>query len=664
MPPEDKTIEEEPHAGSNALKSITKTDDELVVGNYIVLFGDEKTRDLEAEYFTKATKLDSSYTQTGTLYLDWEHGHGKALDGAGPGVHDVLGTVKWDTMKVDEMGVWVDRVLNRRTSYMTYLEPLIEAGMIGSSSKAVKHDIVVADNGEIEIWPLERDTLTVIPAEPRMMSDNVITSLKSLVEAFPQLKAHLPSESGDDSSATAEPEEKPKAKTISLEVKPKMKTKEEFLKFYAEKTDVKVEDMTDKQKYIALNGTDFAIEAPVDKEAEADKRMDSIEAHNKAMSEKLDMVLKYAEDTPAIDNAGYISRTGGKSDKDLYSMGDFFTAVQRGDQDRLKSIYKADPEELWAVGEKTDMSHIDGATGGYLLPREFENTLLALSADQSPIANMVTRVPVGSNRGQWPSLDQFTAPTAGVGHTAFAGKVTAAQTAENTALTETSPEFKLIEWNIHKIGGYTHAPNELINDSPLAIETLLSALFALAIGAKREYSILRGTGANEPLGILTSGAAIAKTTVGDNVFAETDAVQMLSRWKKYLSNGSWWMHPGVIPDIGLFEVGAGGASVFIMDLKNDPVVGQNILGKPVYYSEHLPQDDNSGDVLLADMKAYLLFERQGLQIAFSEHVNFIEDQGTWRFTQRMDGQPWVTSTVTLGDPQGSYTVSPFVYHHD
>ena len=62
---------------SNALKTISSTDDELRVGNYIVLFGG---RDLEGiasdaknadgslgEYFTKDTQLESSYTKAGVL---------------------------------------------------------------------------------------------------------------------------------------------------------------------------------------------------------------------------------------------------------------------------------------------------------------------------------------------------------------------------------------------------------------------------------------------------------------------------------------------------------------------------------------------------------------------------------------------------------------------
>jgi hypothetical protein len=36
----------------------------------------------------------------------------------------------------------------------------------------------------------------------------------------------------------------------------------------------------------------------------------------------------------------------------------------------------------------------------------------------------------------------------------------------------------------------------------------------------------------------------------------------------------------------------------------------------------------------------------------------------WRFKKRLDGQPWLLNAITLADPQGSFTQSPFVYLND
>jgi hypothetical protein len=176
----------------NALKAVSRTDDELRVGNYLILFGSPASRDLEGiasaainadgslgEYFTPDTDLESSYTK-GVLFVDWEHGQEET-----PGPGDVLGVVDWKTAQWDERGVWVERVLNRRSKYVQWLESLIDEGLIGSSSEAVSDEVQKADDGAITRWPLRRDTLTVTPMEPRMLDQNHLQAFKALGIALP-----------------------------------------------------------------------------------------------------------------------------------------------------------------------------------------------------------------------------------------------------------------------------------------------------------------------------------------------------------------------------------------------------------------------------------------------------------------------------------------------
>jgi hypothetical protein len=174
----------------NNLKAMSATDDELVVANYIVLFGG---RDLEwvkrgpnpdgskGEFFTEDTVLESSYTKSGHLYVDWEHGYGPDLDGPeAPVKDDVLGFVDWKTARKDKRGWWVERVLSRRNQYVKWLEELIQAGLLGTSSEPIQKGVVKGKDGKIAVWPLKRDTLTAQPAEPRMMTENVVVALKNL----------------------------------------------------------------------------------------------------------------------------------------------------------------------------------------------------------------------------------------------------------------------------------------------------------------------------------------------------------------------------------------------------------------------------------------------------------------------------------------------------
>lgn len=193
--------------GSNALKAVSTTDDDFIVENYIILFGDEDNRDLEGiassnknadgslgEFFTSATKLESAYTETGRLLIDWEHGWQPDKGVIQPGRDDILGYVDWKSVKVDDKGVWVQRVLNRHNQYMQFLEVLIDQNIIGTSSEFVPGKDKAKANGEITEWPLKRDTLTVMPMEWRQKweQQNVLQAMKGLADLDGAFKSLLP----------------------------------------------------------------------------------------------------------------------------------------------------------------------------------------------------------------------------------------------------------------------------------------------------------------------------------------------------------------------------------------------------------------------------------------------------------------------------------------
>ena len=168
----------------NALKALSQTDTELRVGNYMVLFGG---RDLTGEFFTKGTDFQSPYTDLGVLYVDFEHG--RDAEKAGNSQDNVLGLVDWKSAKVDETGIFVERVLNRRAKYIEFLSRLIDAGIMSTSSEAIPGTPRKKSGGEIVEWPLMRDSLTVTPIEPRMMVGNVLAAVKARAEVFPNSKS-------------------------------------------------------------------------------------------------------------------------------------------------------------------------------------------------------------------------------------------------------------------------------------------------------------------------------------------------------------------------------------------------------------------------------------------------------------------------------------------
>ncbi len=175
----------------NALKAVKQTDTELIVENYIVLFGgrdlsgianEDKNEDGSVgEFFTKNTELESPYTKSvGRLPITWEHG--EYGDQGEPDRHEALGYVDWKTAKIDDTGVFVQRVLDRRNRYIKMLEELIKQRLIGSSSEAIPGEVQKAATGELLRWLLSGDALTVAPMEPRNLSSNTLATIKALVE--------------------------------------------------------------------------------------------------------------------------------------------------------------------------------------------------------------------------------------------------------------------------------------------------------------------------------------------------------------------------------------------------------------------------------------------------------------------------------------------------
>ncbi len=84
-----------------------------------------------------------------------------------------------------------------------------------------------------------------------------------------------------------------------------------------------------------------------------------------------------------------------------------------------------------------------------------------------------------------------------------------------------------------------------------------------------------------------------------------------------------------------------------------------LMGIPIAVSEKMQPLGTAKDVALVDFQHYLIGDRQQVDIAYSEHYKFTNNQATWRFVARVDGQPWLRQYVTGQD--GSTQLSPYVY---
>ena len=551
------------------------------------------TVDLHDESFT--SKTDFMLENVKAVPFLWEHN----LDGPG----DIYGLAI--PTKTDDVGILFEINLRRSNKYVEMIRKFVEQGRLGLSTGALPQTIQ-RDGKTIKRWQICELSGTVTPAEFRTLG---VSEVKMLEEIMSN-KAES-SEKGD------EPEELPIENSVGISFEGQIEV-------------VNVEEkMADESVTQVTNDGQDALKAQLD-----------------AVTKRLESVMNILEQTPAA-KAGYVTADGGKADSNIKSFGDWLMAVKRGDNTRLTSVYNSVKD----LGEGT------GSGGGFLVPTEYATQLLQVANMQNAVYSRVQHIPVGVESGTYPALDQYVTPTAGSGQTAGAAGVKATFTQAGATFTETEPKFTMLNWRVAKVGGMTEVENELIEDSPFAIEALLRGLFAVAIAARNERNILRGTGVGEPLGILNAPAAIGISDSTTSNFKWADVAAMYARFKSVGGQPTWIIHPSVWPQIMVMANGTD--NVWQANIQQGPT---NVLnGYPIIVSEHLPQLGNTGSVLLADLSGYLMFERAGLSIAYSSEVGFTRDVGTWRFRQRNDGKPWLLNTIKLSDPQGSYSVSPFLY---
>jgi HK97 family phage major capsid protein len=326
--------------------------------------------------------------------------------------------------------------------------------------------------------------------------------------------------------------------------------------------------------------------------------------------------------------------------------------------DRLEKIYNSafQPWQKAALGESS------GTTGGYIVPPDFYRQLLAIAAEESVFRQAAFVQPMASATMQFPYLDITTAQAAG--NSPFFGGVIAYWTAEAQTRTETEPAFKMMELKAQELSGYSVSSNILLQDAAFGLEKFLMTLFGRAVAWYEEYAFLQGNGVGKPLGVLNAGASIisgpvagARTTAGHLSYG--DVAWMLSSLPpSSYRRAQWWISPTVVTDLLQLKDGANRAIFISIDQGATKAPVWKLLNLPVNITEKLPPLGTTGDVVLADPSLYVIGDRMMLEIAASEHVNFLKNQMTWRFVERIDGRPWLDAPITLQD--GTTKVSPFV----
>jgi HK97 family phage major capsid protein len=452
-----------------------------------------------------------------------------------------------------------------------------------------------------------------------MMTENAITAIKALSEFQPQLKALLEAEVISEDGAKVEGE--PNGKSKQLE-------NIGGTKIMSEQISMSIEE------YEKLRQPEVSPDVTV--EVTEDPKV-------KALTEQVEAMLQMIQNSPKTKDAGYVAPDSETDHPEVKTFGDFLVAVRLGNVRRLKSVYKT------ALNEEV------GAQGGYGVPTEFGQVLLEKAKDFNALRRAgVPTDTLNARSKEYPVLDIETAPAAG--RTAYAGGVIGYWTEEAASITESEPRFMMIKLIAHKLAAYSLASAEVRDDFAESLDGILARSFAKAIGAAEEYAFFRGDGVGKPKGILESTALISAARSAASTVALADLAQMISDFTPDSYNsGVWFCSPTVTDQL----IQLVSAPLTWENNMRDSWLQPQLLGYPLYIVGCLPALNTAGDILLVDPNYYLVGDhKSGLNVAFSEHYRFANDQVAWRITKRVDGQPLIDSSITMED--ASTTVSPFV----
>jgi len=343
------------------------------------------------------------------------------------------------------------------------------------------------------------------------------------------------------------------------------------------------------------------------------------------------------------------------------NFSEFAIAVKNAEVSQGRKIDKRLEDIIQKTSSATSVQERDGEYGGYLIPEEFRNTLLELAINQSNIMKMALAIPMATNVINIPYVAAMDR-SAGLAY----GGVEFKWLDEEGTKTESRPKFGKVQLRLKKLAGLVYASDEILEDSPISLEPLLTRMFQEALTWTLDNTFINGTGAGRPQGVLNAPCLVS-VAKEDGQDADTllyeNITKMYSRmWQK--GNAIWMANDDTFPQLSVMSiaVGTGGAPVWLPAGGASGKPYDTLMGKPIYWTEHCQKIGDKGDILFCDWSQYLIGQKAGagagMKFASSIHLKFDSDQTAFRFVFRVDGQPWWSSPLT--PRYSSATLSPFV----
>lgn len=262
--------------------------------------------------------------------------------------------------------------------------------------------------------------------------------------------------------------------------------------------------------------------------------------------------------------------------------------------------------------------------GGYLVPDEFERTLVEALEEENIFRSMAKIIQTASGDRKIPVV---------------ASKGTASWVDEEGAIPESDDAFGQVSIGAYKLATMIKVSEELLNDSVFNLESYIAREFARRIGAKEEEAFFIGDGTGKPTGIFnaTGGAELGVTAASATAITVDEIMDLFYSLKSpYRKNAVFVMNDSTVKAIRKLKDGNG---QYLWQPSITAGQPDTILNRPVKTSAYVPAiAAGAKTIAFGDFGYYWVADRQGRSFQRLNELYAATGQVGFKATQRVDGK--------------------------
>ena len=327
-------------------------------------------------------------------------------------------------------------------------------------------------------------------------------------------------------------------------------------------------------------------------------------------------------------NRPLTGKPGGRADAD-----DGEDKTGRASDDYRKNFWNAMRSKVPMPNVTNALQIGTDSEGGYLVPDEYERTLVEALEEENIFRQMAKVIKTSSGDRKIPVV---------------ATKGTASWIDEEGAYPESDDSFGQVSIGAYKLGTMIKVSEELLNDSVFDLQSYISREFARRIGAKEEEAFFTGDGKGKPLGVLaaTGGAETGVTAASATAVTADELMDLYYSLKSpYRKKSVWVLNDSTIKAIRKLKDNNG---QYLWQPSLTAGAPDMILGRPIKTSAYMPAiAAGAKTIAFGDFSYYWIADRQGRSFKRLNELFAATGQVGFLASQRVDGKMILAEAVKV-----------------